>query len=256
MMWQRLRELETIIAMAELELRRISHDPIELITRAVQPIFWIAIFGSVMARVRAFPSTGDYITFISPGVILQSSTFIALSYGIMLVFERESGVLKRLLSSPMPRSFIVIGRSLAGGLRASTQYIIVLIAAVAVGAKITYDPLNLILGFLILIVASMGFTAMSILIASSLKTRERFMGIIGAITMPLFFASNALYPISVMPEAIQLVAYVNPLTYTVNALRALLVENSYAIGYDVAAIVLFDVISMLAALKLLHRIIE
>ncbi|MEM0021361.1 MAG: ABC transporter permease [Fervidicoccaceae archaeon] len=251
-----MKRLETIIAMAELELRRISHDPIELFTRAVQPIFWIAIFGSVMARVRAFPSTGDYITFISPGVILQSSTFISLSYGIMLVFERESGVLKRLLSSPIPRSFIVIGRSLAGGLRASTQYIIVLLAAVAVGAKITSDPLKLILGYIVLIIASMGFTALSILIASGLKTRERFMGIIGAITMPLFFASNALYPINVMPKAIQLLAEVNPLTYTVNALRSLLVDGSYSIGWDMLNIVIFDVVSILVALKLLHRIIE
>lgn len=255
-MERKLKGLETILAMAELEIRRISHDPVEIITRAIQPIFWIAIFGSVMAKVRAFPSTGDYITFISPGVILQSSTFIALSYGIMLVFERESGVLKRLLSSPMPRSFIVIGRSLAGGLRASTQYIIVLIAAVAVGAKLTSDPIKLILGYIILIIASMGFTALSILIASGLKTRERFMGIIGAVTMPLFFASNALYPISVMPEAIQLIAEVNPLTYTVNALRTLLVEGSYAIGYDLAAIAIFDIFSIFAALKLLHRIIE
>ncbi|NAY89681.1 MAG: ABC transporter permease [Desulfurococcales archaeon] len=251
-----LKSLESIVAMAELEIRRISHDPIELITRAIQPIFWIAIFGSVMAKVRAFPSTGDYITFISPGVILQSSTFISLSYGIMLVFERESGVLKRLLSSPMPRSFIVIGRSLAGGLRASTQYIIVLLAAVAVGAKISSDPIKLILGYLILVIACIGFTALSILIASGLKTRERFMGIIGAITMPLFFASNALYPIEVMPRAIQLIAEVNPLTYTVNALRTLLVEGSYMIGYDFIAILIFDLLSIAVALKLLHRIVE
>jgi len=255
-MERRFKGLEAILAMAELEIRRISHDPVELITRAIQPIFWIAIFGSVMAKVRAFPSTGDYITFISPGVILQSSTFISLSYGIMLVFERESGVLKRLLSSPIPRSFIVIGRSLAGGLRASTQYVIVLIVAVAVGAKLTDDPLKLILGYIILVIASMGFTALSILIASGLKTRERFMGIIGAITMPLFFASNALYPIDVMPEAIQLIARVNPLTYTVDALRTLLVYNSYSVGSEFAFIVVFDAVSMMLALKLLHRIIE
>ncbi|MBE9391447.1 ABC transporter permease [Fervidicoccus fontis] len=248
--------LISIFAMAEMELRRIRHDPVEIFTRAIQPILWVAVFGSVMAKVRAFPSTGDYVTFISPGVILQSSTFISLSYGIMLVFERESGVLKRLLSSPMPRSYIVIGRSLAGALRSSTQYIIVLVAAALVGAKLTTDPLDLILGYFILTFASMGFTAISIVIASTLKTRERFMGIVGAITMPLFFASNALYPIQVMPRPIQVISFVNPLTYTVSALRTLLVQSSLYIGSDMLIITIFVLVSMFIAIKLLPRIIE
>ncbi|HEW63753.1 MAG: multidrug ABC transporter permease [Fervidicoccus fontis] len=249
-------KLISIFAMAEMELRRIRHDPVEIFTRAIQPILWVAVFGSVMAKVRAFPSTGDYVTFISPGVILQSSTFISLSYGIMLVFERESGVLKRLLSSPMPRSYIVIGRSLAGALRSSTQYIIVLVAAALVGAKLTTDPLDLILGYFILTFASMGFTAISIVIASTLKTRERFMGIVGAITMPLFFASNALYPIQVMPRPIQVISFVNPLTYTVSALRTLLVQSSLYIGSDMLIITIFVLVSMFIAIKLLPRIIE
>jgi ABC-2 type transport system permease protein len=248
--------LISIFAMAEMELRRIRHDPVEIFTRAIQPILWVAVFGSVMAKVRAFPSTGDYVTFISPGVILQSSTFISLSYGIMLVFERESGVLKRLLSSPMPRSYIVIGRSLAGALRSSTQYIIVLVAAALVGAKLTTDLLDLILGYFILTFASMGFTAISIVIASTLKTRERFMGIVGAITMPLFFASNALYPIQVMPRPIQVISFVNPLTYTVSALRTLLVQSSLYIGSDMLIIIIFVLVSMFIAIKLLPRIIE
>lgn len=250
------RGLASVFAMAEMELRRLLHDPIEVFTRAIQPIFWIAIFGSVMARVRAFPTMGDYITFVSPGVILQSSTFISLSYGIMLVFERESGVLKKLLSSPMPRSYIVIGRSLAGALRASTQYIIVLIAAIAVGARLYLNIINLIVGYIVLMIASMGFTALSILIASTLKTRERFMGIVGAITMPLFFASNALYPIEVMPRWIQVFSLMNPLTYTVSALRTLLIIGSLNIVEDLGVVIIFTTISMVLSIKMLRRIVE
>lgn len=84
----RSMRLEPLFSMAEMELRRLRHDPFEIITRAVQPILWVAVFGSVMARIRAFPSVGDYVTFITPGVILQSSTFISLAYGIALIFER------------------------------------------------------------------------------------------------------------------------------------------------------------------------
>ncbi|MCC6010419.1 MAG: ABC transporter permease, partial [Fervidicoccaceae archaeon] len=77
---------------------------------------------------------GGQRSFIAPGVVFQSATFISLAYGIMMVFERESGILKRLLSTPIPRSSIVIGRALAGSIRASTQYILVILSAFLVGA--------------------------------------------------------------------------------------------------------------------------
>ncbi len=99
-----LTKLNSLAAMAEMELRRPKHDPSDIITRAVQPILWIVVFGFVMAKVKAFSSMGDYVTFITPGVILQSSTFIALAYGIALIFERESGIPKKLLASPLPKS--------------------------------------------------------------------------------------------------------------------------------------------------------
>lgn len=252
----RSMKLASLASMAEMELRRLRHDPFEILTRAVQPILWIAVFGSVMARMRAFQNVGDYVTFITPGVILQSSTFISLAYGIALIFERESGILKKLLTSPIPRSYIVVGRALAGGIRASTQYVIVLVSAVAVGVRISGNPLNLITGYLILVLACMGFTGLSILIASLLRTRERFMGIIGAITMPLFFASNALYPIEVMPDVIKYISLANPLTYTVSALRKLLVSSSYDVLQETLILTCFTALSLGVAIKSLRRIIE
>jgi len=82
------------------------------------------------------------------------------------------------------------------------------------------------------------------------------MGIIGAITMPLFFASNALYPIDMMPEGIKHLAIVNPLTYVVDALRKLLTYNSYEVLADIAITSIFVLISVAAALKMLSKIIE
>ncbi|MGC8975000.1 MAG: ABC transporter permease, partial [Thermoprotei archaeon] len=151
---------------------------------------------------------------------------------------------------------IVVGRALAGSIRASTQYVIVLASAAIIGARISSNPLNLITGYLVLILACMGFTGLSILIASSLKTRERFMGIIGAITMPLFFASNALYPIEVMPDVIKYFSLANPLTYTVSAMRKLLVSNSYDILQETLILSCFTVLALGVAIKSLKRIIE
>ncbi|MCS7110692.1 MAG: ABC transporter permease [Ignisphaera sp.] len=242
--------------MIELELRRLRHDPLEIITRAIQPILWVSVFGVVMARVRAFPSVGDYVTFITPGVIMQSSTFIALAYGISLVFERDLGILKKLLTSPIPRSSVVIGRAFAGGIRASTQYIIVLLSAMVVGAKVVSNPINLFLGYIFLVYGCIGFTSLSMIIAITMKSRERFMGVIGAVTMPLFFASNALYPIDMMPEIIKHLAMANPLTYIVDMLRKLLVYNSYEILNDIAAVSMFVAGATVIAVKILNRIVE
>jgi len=229
MNYKKTETFMSILAMVEMELRRVWHDPVEIITRAVQPVLWVTVFSVVMTH-RVNLGVQDYTSFIAPGVVFQSATFIALAYGIMMVFERESGVLKRLLSSP--RANIVIGRTLAGSVRASTQYIIVLASAALVSAKLTDNPLLLIAGYVIVVYASIGFTAISILLASVMKTRERFMGIMGAISMPLFFTSSALYPISIMPKLLQVVALFNPLTYAVNALRDLVLYDKLNILMD------------------------
>jgi ABC-2 type transport system permease protein len=247
-----------IFAMVELEFRRVSHDPTEMVTRAIQPILWLVVFGGVMARAGVFSNIikSDYITYVTPGVILQSATFIALAYGIMLVFERESGLLKRLLASPISRFNIIVGRSLAGAIRGSIQYLIIIPLAFLIGAHLTPSLINLTLGYIFITYGLIGFTSISIAIASLLKTRERFMGIIGAITMPLFFASNALYPLEVMPGWVKVIANYNPLTYIISGLRNLLVYDSLNIIFDFFALTIFNFIAVFLAAISLHRIIE
>jgi len=250
--------ISQIFAMVELEFRRVIHDPSEMVTRAIQPILWLVVFGGVMARAGVFANVikSDYITYVTPGVILQSSTFIALAYGIMLVFERESGILKRLLASPIPRLNIILGRSLAGAIRGSIQYLIIIPLAFLIGANLVPSLINLTLGYIFITYGLIGFTSISIAIASLLKTRERFMGIIGAITMPLFFASNALYPLEVMPAWVKVIAEYNPLTYIISGLRNLLIYNSLNIIFDFFALTIFNLVAIFLALISIHRIIE
>jgi ABC-2 type transport system permease protein len=250
--------ISQIFAMVELEFRRVIHDPSEMVTRAIQPILWLVVFGGVMARAGVFANIikSDYITYVTPGVILQSSTFIALAYGIMLVFERESGILKRLLASPIPRLNIILGRSLAGAIRGSIQYLIIIPLAFLIGANLVPSLINLTLGYIFITYGLIGFTSISIAIASLLKTRERFMGIIGAITMPLFFASNALYPLEVMPAWVKVIAEYNPLTYIISGLRNLLIYNSLNIIFDFFALTIFNLLAIFLAVISIHRIIE
>jgi len=247
-----------VFAMVELELRRVAHDRTELYSRAVQPILWLVVYGPVMSGVRAIP-TGNipYTDYITPGVLIQSTTFVSIFYGLTIVWERESGILKKLLVTPAPRYSIVIGRSMASGVRAVFQAIIIVPVALFVGVRFVPNLAYFALALLVIFIASAGFAALSILLASFVKTRERMMGIGQAITMPLFFASNALYPVQMMPPILRDFAVVNPLSHVVGAVRALMISGDLSsLPVDLAAMLVFDMMMFAAASICFKRIIE
>jgi ABC-2 type transport system permease protein len=227
--------------MMELELRRLRHDRMELYTRAIQPVLWLVIFAPIMGSIKAIP-TGSipYIDYIVPGVLIQSTTMVAIFFGLTLIFERESGILKKLLVTPTSRYTIVIGRSLSAGVRALFQVLIIVPFALVMGVVFLPNPLFFTLAVLIIFFSSAGFAALSIFIAAFLKARERFQAIGQAITFPLFFASNSLYPISLMPPALQTFSLYNPMTYIVDAVRSLLISGDLTnLPVDLLAITLF-----------------
>ena len=97
-------------------------DPTELLTRAVQPMLWLLVFGQVFARRRAIPTgTLRYLDFLAPGVLAQSVLFTAIFYGIAVIWERDLGIVHKLLVSPAPRGALVLGKALAGGGRARSS---------------------------------------------------------------------------------------------------------------------------------------
>ena len=247
-----------MLVMIELELRRLRHDRTELYFRAVQPILWIIVFGPVMSSVKGIPTGGiPYTDFITPGVLIQSTTFLSIFYGLMMVWERDSGILKKLLVTPASRYATVIGRSMASGIRAIFQGLIVVPFALLIGVRFVPNAAYFISAFVIIFFASGGFAAISILVASFMKTRERFMGIGQAIIMPLFFASNALYPVQMMPQALQYFSAVNPMSYVVDATRGLMITGDLTnLIIDVAAVAVFDTVMFILASISFKRIIE
>ncbi|MEM3054533.1 MAG: ABC transporter permease [Candidatus Bathyarchaeia archaeon] len=253
-----IEALRNMLVMIELEFRRLRHDRTEIYFRAVQPILWIVIYGPVMSSVRAIPTGGvPYTDFITPGVMIQTTTFVSIFYGLMMVWERDSGILKKLLVTPASRYATVIGRSMASGVRATFQALIILPVALLIGVRFIPNPAYFVLAFVIIFFASGGFAAISILAASFMKTRERFMGIGQAIIMPLFFASNALYPVQLMPPILREFSTFNPLSYVVDAVRGLLITGDLSnLLIDLVAIAIFDVVLFILASISFKRIIE
>jgi len=244
--------LRQAYGVAAAEAQKLWHDPLELGTRAVQPVLWLVLFGEVMARAHGLASDNTpYLDFLSAGILSQSVLFVAIFYGIAAIWERDLGILQRYLVSPAPRSALVLGKAASAALRGLSQAVVVYVLAFGLGVSVSTAPGHIV-GMLLLIVLGAGlFSSMSLIIACLVKTRERFMGIGQVITMPIFFASNAIYPLSIMPTWLRVVSRANPLTYEVDALRALMLRggaSAFGLALDFALLtVTFAILTTVAA---------
>ncbi|MBT1094693.1 ABC transporter permease [Streptomyces sp. Tu102] len=244
-----------VVAMCAVELQKLRHDRTELYTRAVQPALWLLIFGQTFTRIKAIPTGGiPYVDYLAPGIIAQSAMFIAIFYGIQIIWERDAGVLNKLLVTPTPRSALITGKAFAAGVKALIQAVVVIVIAALLGVALTWNPLKLLGVAVAVVLGSAFFACLSMTIAGIVLSRDRLMGFGQAITMPLFFGSNALYPLSVMPGWLQAVSKANPLSYQVDALRGLLIGSPAHLALDFAVLVVAAALGITAASSLLGRL--
>jgi len=247
-------------AIVEVELIKLFRDPTEIISRAIQPVLWLVVFGQVLAQARGM-LTGKlkYLDYITPGILAQSVLFSAIFYGIAVIWERDLGVVHKLLVSPALRVSLVFGKAFAAGLRGILQAIVIYIVALILHVSVRLDPLA-ILGLLCsVMLGSAIFSTFSLVIACIVKTRERFMGIGQLLTMPMFFASNAIYPLDLMPGWLRVIAQLNPLTYLIDALRGLMITGGEAAhGYllDFSVLLAVFAILLFIAVRLYPKLAE
>ena len=248
------------LVISELEIRKLRHDSTELITRAIQPVLWLLLFGAVFARARIIPTGGiPYLDFMAPGILGQSALFVSIFYGVAVIWERDMGITSKFLVSPTPRAAIVLGKALSAGVRSLSQALIIYLMALLLGVKLNWNPLALAGVLLVVILGAALFSTFSLIIACLVKTRERFMGIGQVLTMPLFFASNAIYPISLMPGWLQVTSRINPLSYQVDALRGLMLQNgisNFGLAVDFSVLFVATVVLVMIAARLYPRVVN
>ena len=254
------RFLRESVAVAQIELIKLTRDPTELMSRAAQPVLWLVVFGQVMAHVRGIYTGGaGYLAFLTPGILAQSVLFSAIFYGIAVIWERDLGVVHKLLVSPASRSSLVFGKAVSAGFRGLVQAAVIYVIALAMQVVLRDDPRAIagVLGSVLL--GSAIFSTFSLVVACVVKTRERFMGIGQLMTMPLFFASNAIYPLELMPRWLRIIALVNPLTYLVDALRGLMLPGVASVrgyGLDFAVLGAVFFVLMAVAVRLYPSLAE
>lgn len=235
----------TVSAMVAAEVMRVRREPTVLVTRTAQPLLWLLVFGAALSRVRGLPTEGvRYQTFIVPGVLAQSVLFIAIFAGLAVVWERDLGITQRVLATPVARSAVILGKAAGAGTRAAVHVGVVLVAVALARIPLRWSVSSVLGTLAFSALGATSFASLSMVIASVVRSREQFMGLGQLITLPLLFASNALYAVSLMPGWMQGIARANPLTYQVEALRRMLV----GVGPDR---LVFDALVLLAVTAVL-----
>ena len=248
--------LSRMVTLCWVELRKIRHDRTEMYTRAIQPALWLLIFGETFTRIHAIaaPDGLPYLDYLAPGILAQSTLFIAIFYGIQIIWERDAGVLTKLMVTPTPRPALITGKAFAAGVRSIVQAVVIIVLSALLGVSMTANPVKLLGVAVFVVLGSAFFSCLSMSIAGLALSRDRLMGIGQAITMPLFFSSNALYPERLMPGWLQAISKVNPLSYEVSALRGLLIGLPTNLLLDFGVLAGATVAAITVAALLLPRL--
>ncbi|MDH4123398.1 MAG: ABC transporter permease, partial [Thermoplasmata archaeon] len=215
-----------LVALTIRELKKWYKDPFVLGMSIIQPVIWMGLFGKAFNLSGLVGSAGsgmfenlfgtsDYFSFMAVGIIPMVILFTTMFGGMSIVWDRRLGFLNKVLSTPVARSSIVFSKVFTSVLRSLAQVIIVILAALALGLVLRpdFDVASLLLVFGAALLLAIGLASMFIAIAVRSRRWETQMAIANLLNLPLLFASNALFPVRLMPDWLQTVANVNPVSY-------------------------------------------
>jgi ABC-2 type transport system permease protein len=202
------------------QLKRYFRSRARIIGSIGQPLLFLVALGFGMGPVFSKAGEGNYLQFLSPGIIAMSILFTAVFSGIELIWDRQFGFLKETMVAPVSRWEIMTGRTLGGATVAFFQGLIILIITIPLGFHPDFSLLPL--GLLFMLLIAVFFTAFGTAIASLLKDMQGFQLIMNFIVMPTFFLSGALFPVDGLPNVLKIILRVNPLAYGIDGLRSTL----------------------------------
>jgi len=258
-------KLHGLWALTNRELKKWYKAPVIFILSIVQPILWMGLLGKAMNIGALFSggtftlpqltppltppqlqqlgsyfaglqtnilqgafNTTDYFSFMAVGMIAFTALFTTMFSGMSVVWDRRLGFLNKALSTPVSRAVIIFSKVLSATLRSMFQAGIIIVIAVAFGLQVgaTFTPLSILGVFAIMFLICVGLSSAFIAITIRSTRIETPMAVVSLINLPLMFASNAFFPTKFMPDWLQTIARFNPLTYTTDAVRQLLIFNT------------------------------
>ena len=230
----------------------------ELIGLALQSVLWVVLFGVGMRGLISNVEGRDYMSYILPGIVALSALGGAVGGGMVMLDERLRGILKEYLTAPIPRISILLGSATSTATKALIQAAIMLVVGVLMGARLALNPLGWLFALLLLALFAVGFSGLALAVAAVSRSIAGYHGMIFLFNLPLLFASNALYPLNVLPTWMQVIVLLNPTTYLIDAVRSLAfgVEATLPMPLSVAMIALFAALGTWLALSLFQRTVR
>jgi len=237
-------KLHGIWALTNRELKKWYKEPVLFFLSMIQPIIWMGLLGKSMNISALIPTnipgidsktimeqtfgTGDYFSFMAVGMIGMTALFTTMFSGMSIVWDRRLGFLNKVLSTPVSRAVIIFSKVLSATLRSMFQAGVIIIIAVAFGLQFgaNFNPLSILGIFAIMFLLCVGLSSLFIALTIRSTRMETPMAVMNLINLPMMFASNAFYPAKLMPDWLQTVVNVNPLSYTNDAVRQLLIVNT------------------------------
>lgn len=268
------------------ELKKWYRRRIAIIFTFITPLFWLALFGKSMNlySLLKIPSnvppqfvqfvqqaidqiiiaafgTKDYFTFLATGMFSVFILFSSMFSGMSLIFDRRLGYLSRLLVAPIKRETIFLSRVISSIIRSLLQFTALLIIAIALGLQLG-DGFNIIhLASLYATLALLALAFSTLFIALSLKIEEHdtAIAITNLLNLPLMFASNSIFPKNQMPQWLQIIADINPLTHSNIIIRKLVIEASLdipikSLAYLLGIAILTTILGLYLSRKLLKHL--
>ena len=259
-------KLHGLWALTNRELKKWYKAPTVFLLTLIQPIIWLGLLGNALnfgslvssnsftlppdvissltpAQITGLQNffsnigntimqntfgTTSYISFMAVGMIAFTALFTTMFSGMSVVWDRRLGFLNKVLSTPVSRSVIILSKVLSATLRSMFQASIILIIAVPLGFQVgaAFTPINILGVFAFLFLMCMGLSSLFIAINIRSTRIETPMAVMNLLNLPLTFASSAFFPIDRMPEWLQVVASINPLSYTMDGMRQLLINDT------------------------------
>jgi ABC-2 type transport system permease protein len=228
------------------EVKKYGRSRVQIIASLGQPLLYLLVLGFGLGPVYQKAGGGSYLQFMAPGIVGMAVLFTSVFSGIALLWDRQFGFLKETLVAPVPRLYVMIGRTLGGATVAMLQGTLIVVVCLVAG----FRPVSLLgipAGFAFMALIAIVFAALGTSIGSSLQDMQGFQLIMNFLVLPIFFLSGALFPLNNLPKALSFVTKLDPLSYGVDGLRAALIGTSH-FGAMVDAVVLAVVAVGLLAL--------
>ena len=224
------------------EVKKFFRSRSRIIGSLGQPILFLLALGYGFGSIFQAAGQGNYIQFLVPGIIGMTIIFSSIFNGMAVIWDRQFGFLKETLVAPVPRIYIMLGRTLGGATTAAMQGVIVLVLTFFFGFH-PYDWALVVPAILTMFLLATLFSSLGIMVASLLSDMQGFQLIMNFLVMPLFFLSGSLFPLANAPVPLQIIARFDPLSYGIDAMRAFLINvTHFGLALDLGALAFFTAV--------------